>query len=72
MKKLSLLFTMIFVVSSLFAQKGKVNTASSYFSSGKLDKAKELIDLGIKHPKCENWYKAHFVKGTSILKIKYF
>ncbi len=63
MKKLSVLLTFTLVASLAFAQKGKVNTALSFFNSGKLDKAKEMIDLGIKHPKCANYDKAYFIKG---------
>ena len=63
MKKLSVLLTFTLLASLAIAQKGKVNTALSYFNSGKLDKAKEFIDLGIKHPKCADYDKAYFVKG---------
>ena len=63
MKKLSLLLTMVFAVSVLFAQKGKVNSAASNLRSGKLDKAKALIDEGISHKKCVEWPKSYYVKG---------
>ena len=46
-----------------FAQKGKVTQASSYFTSGKLDQAKQVIDEAIKHEACVNFDRAHFVKG---------
>ena len=63
MKKLSLVLTLIFAASIVFAQKGKVNAAASNLRTGKLDKAKELIDEGITHEKCINWPKSYFVKG---------
>lgn len=63
MKKLSLVLTMVFAVSVLFAQKGKVNAAASNFRSGKIDVAKGLIDEAITHEKCVDWDKAYFVKG---------
>ena len=46
-----------------FAQKGKVYSAKSFFTQGKLDKAKELIDEAIVHEKCVNWDQAYFVRG---------
>jgi tetratricopeptide (TPR) repeat protein len=63
MKKLSLFLTLVFAVSTLFAQKGKVNSAASNLRSGKIDIAKKLIDTGITHRKCIAWNKAYFVKG---------
>lgn len=63
MKKIFVLLTFVMAVTVSFAQKGKVNTAQSYFNSGKLDKAKQFIDEGIQHPKCKEDKKAHFVKG---------
>jgi len=63
MKKLSLVLAFVFAASMLFAQKGKVNAAASNLRTGKLDKAKELIDAGITHRKCVEWPKAYFVKG---------
>ena len=63
MKKLSLVLAFVFAASMLFAQKGKVNAAASNLRTGKLDKAKELIDAGITHKKCVEWPKAYFVKG---------
>lgn len=64
MKKLS--FIIVFFLCAnvmVFAQKGKVTSAVSFFTQGKLDKAKELIDEAIVHENCVNWAKAYFVKG---------
>ncbi len=63
MKRLSLILIMILGVSSVFAQKGKVTSAQNYLNSGKLDKAKAAIDLGITHKKCIAYPKAYLVKG---------
>ncbi|MEG1737564.1 MAG: tetratricopeptide repeat protein [Odoribacter sp.] len=54
-----LLFCAIFT----YAQKGKVTQATSYFTSGKLDQAKKLIDEAIQHEACADFDKAYFVKG---------
>ena len=54
---------MLLCVSSVFAQKSKVTGAQNYLTSGKLDKAKEAIDEGIKNEKCVAWPKAYLVKG---------
>jgi len=63
MRKLSLLLVLIFCASMGFAQKGKVAQANSYLTSGKLDQAKNLIDIAIQHKKCVTYAKAYFVKG---------
>ena len=63
MRKLSLLLVLIFCASMSFAQKGKVAQANSYLTSGKLDQAKNLIDIAIQHKKCVTYAKAYFVKG---------
>ena len=63
MKKLSLITILLFCVISSFAQMGKINQANSYFTSGKLDQAKNLVDEAITHEKCVNNCKAYFIKG---------
>lgn len=63
MRKLSFIMILLFCATSLFAQKGKVTQAISYFTSGKLDEAKKMIDEAIKHEACLNWDKAYFTKG---------
>lgn len=63
MKKLHILLALLFLANIAFSQKGKVNTALSYYKSGRLDKAKEFIDLGIQHSKCLSYEKAYLVKG---------
>ena len=54
---------LLFCATSMYAQKGKVTQAISYFTSGKLKEAKEMIDVAIKHEACLNWDKAYFTKG---------
>lgn len=63
MRKLSLVVMMLASASLLSAQKSKVTSAANYLNTGKLDKAKEAIDLGITHVKCVKWPKAYLVKG---------
>ena len=60
MKKLSFIIALLLCVNISFAQKGKVTSAVSFFTQGKLDKAKELIDEAIGHV---NWAKAYMVRG---------
>lgn len=54
---------LVLCVTFAYAQKGKVTQATSYFTSGKLDEAKKLIDEAIKHEACVAFDKAYFVKG---------
>ena len=63
MKRLSVMMILLFCVGFAYAQKGKVTQASSYFTSGKLDQAKKMIDEAIQHEACVNFDKAYFVKG---------
>ncbi len=63
MRKLSFILVMLMCVASVSAQKSKVTGAQNYLTSGKLDKAKEAIDEGIKNEKCVAYAKAYLVKG---------
>lgn len=54
---------LLFCATFTYAQKGKVTQAQSYFTAGKLDQAKKMIDEAIQHEACVNFDKAHFVKG---------
>lgn len=54
---------LLFCATVMYAQKGKVMQATSYFTSGKLDEAKKLIDQAVVHEACVNFDKAYFVKG---------
>ncbi len=65
MKQITLLaFVFIFGLSLGFAQKGKVNSASSSLSLGKLDNAKEAIDQAITHEDTKDWVRTWFVYGS--------
>lgn len=61
-----ILFLLICLSCSVFtyAQKGKILQASSYYTSGKLDQAKKLVDEGMKHEACVNYSKGYFMKGV--------
>ena len=50
MKKLSLILVVLLFATMSFAQKAVVRDAESNFKKGKLDKAKESIELAIKDP----------------------
>ena len=63
MRKLSFIMVLLFCAGFTYAQKGKVTQATSYFTSGKLDQAKKLIDEAITHESCVDFDKAYFVKG---------
>ncbi len=64
MKKVTLILTLFFCASLVtFAQKGKVLSAESYFTAGKLDEAKKVIDEAITHEKSVNDPLAYFTKG---------
>lgn len=63
MRKLSFIMILLFCATFTYAQKGKVAQATSYFTSGKLDQAKKLIDEAMKHEACLNYDKGYFTKG---------
>lgn len=63
MKKLTFFAILLFCAGVTFAQKGKVAQATSYFTSGKLDEAKKLIDEAITNEACVNDAKSQFTKG---------
>ena len=63
MRKLTFIIALLLCANVSFAQMGKVTSAVSCYTQGKLDKAKELIDEAIGHEKCVNNPKAHFVRG---------
>ncbi|MBV5312846.1 MAG: tetratricopeptide repeat protein [Prolixibacteraceae bacterium] len=68
MRTLSILFIFLLAVTSLFAQKGKVNIALSNKEAGKLDKALAAIEEAIDatNPKTEssiNWPRTWEVRG---------
>jgi tetratricopeptide (TPR) repeat protein len=68
MKRTTILFVLLFAVSGVFAQKGKVTSALSYKESGKLDKAVEAIEESIdaNNPKTEGsltWPRTYEVRG---------
>ena len=69
MKRLSFIIALLLCVNISFAQKGKVTSAVSFFTQGKLDKAKELIDEAIGHENCVNWAKAYI--KDSVCKLGY-
>ena len=68
MRTLSVLIIFLLSVTTLFAQKGKVNIALSYKDAGKLDKAIVTIEeaIDVTNPKSEssiNWPRTWEVRG---------
>jgi len=68
MKRTTILFVLLFAVTCVFAQKGKVTSALSYKESGKLDKAVEAIEetIDANNPKTEGsvtWPRTWEVRG---------
>jgi len=69
MKKLSILILMLFAFSTAFGQSSKVQSAYNYLKNGKLDKAKENIDLAMVHEKTMGKAKTWFYAGNVYLNI---
>ena len=68
MKRTTILFVLLFAVTGVFAQKGKVTSASSFKETGKLDKAVLTIEEAIdsSNPKTESsvtWPRTWEVRG---------
>ena len=64
MKKITILLMLLFSISLLAnAQKGKRNSAKLNLDEGKLEKAKELIDLAVVHEKTINDAKTWLYYG---------
>lgn len=68
MKRTTILLVLLFAVTCVFAQKGKVTSALSYKEAGKLDKAVEAIEetIDASNPKTEGsvtWPRTWEVRG---------
>ena len=64
MKKVAILLVVVMSVTLTFGQSAKVQSAYNYFNNGKLDKAKENIDLAAQHEKTMNKAKTWFYLGN--------
>lgn len=69
MKKLAVLWVMLFVTTLGFSQSNKVVAAYNYHKSGKLDKAKAAIDEATVNPKTSNEAKTWFYRGNIYIDI---
>ena len=69
MKKLLILLTMIMAFGVVNAQKSKRTSAYNYWNDGKLDKAKEYIDLTINDPSTMSDAKTWMYRGNIYLDI---
>ncbi|MBS2212156.1 tetratricopeptide repeat protein [Carboxylicivirga mesophila] len=61
MKRLALFAILIFSISAVFAQKGKVSAASGYLDTNDVDAAKKAIDQAIEHEKSKDWPKTYII-----------
>ncbi len=69
MKKLILLFSILVLGASVFAQNSAVQSAYNYQKNGKLDKAKEYIDKAVVHEKTISDAKAWYYRGNIYIDI---
>ena len=68
MKKLTLILVVLLFATMSFAQKAAVRDADSNLKKGKLDKAKESIDLAIKDPTTSVDAKTWLIRANIYLK----
>ena len=61
MKRLALFAILIFSISAVYAQKGKVSAASGYLDTKDLEAAKKAIDVALEHEKSVNWPKTYII-----------
>ena len=69
MKKLSLVLVVLLIATRSFAQKAALKDAASNLKKGKLDKAKEAIELAIKDPTTSIDAKTWLTRGNIYLDI---
>ena len=69
MKKLSLILVVLLFATMSFAQKAAVRDADAYLKKGKLDKAKESIELAVKDPITSVEARTWLTRGNIYLDI---
>ena len=69
MKKIILLLISAIAVSGIFAQKGKVTTATTLLDQGDVTKAKEAIDAALASEKSNTWPKTYIVAAKVYTKL---
>lgn len=69
MKKIVVILSLILFAGSIFAQNRNVVSAFNYNRDGRLDKAKEMIDLAAVNPQTANQAKTWLYRGTIYLNI---
>lgn len=69
MKKLTVIFILLFSMATVYAQKPLRTTAFNYLRKNQLDKALESIEPTISDPTTMNEAKTWFYRGTIYLKI---
>lgn len=69
MKKFVIVFTMLVLSTTMFAQKSAIQSAFNYQKNGKLDKAKEYIDKSVENEKTIADPKAWYYRGNIYIDI---
>ena len=69
MKKLTILIGLLFIVSTSFAQMGKVRSAYASYQGGNLQKAKKLIDEATIHSKSQDELLTWVFRGEIYISI---
>lgn len=69
MKKLSVIFILLFAIGTAFGQKENVKEANSNLKKGQLDKALQSIEPAISDPSTMNDPKTWFYRGNIYLQI---
>jgi len=63
MKKALLLFTALFAVTTIYAQRGKVAAASNILDQNDVDGARKRINEALVHEKSKDWARTYVVAG---------
>jgi tetratricopeptide (TPR) repeat protein len=61
MKKLLFFVVALFTITSVTAQKGKVNAAQAYIDNGDLQAAEKRLEEAYVHPRSKDWPKTYIV-----------
>lgn len=62
-KSILILFAVTIAIGSMAQRKPKINKAESAWRAGELIEAKQIVDLGIEHPKTKDDSKTWFMRG---------
>ncbi len=68
-KVTTILVALLFSITAVQAQKGKVTAALTYLENGEIEKAWQTIQVAEQNEKTKNYYKTYYVKGRILQKI---